>query len=108
MLVRPIDSLADPAKAPRIVSAFAEHAGQTVRCDERSRSAEATRLLPQQREQPVPSCRPRPAPHLPRRCSAAHREEDDLGRSDEFFERHITHVGEWGGLRILAVITYHE
>src|SRR4051794_23657303 len=47
-----------------------------------------------QREQPAPTHGPRPLPHFPSMVAFPNREEDDLGSSDDVFERHIADLAE--------------
>jgi hypothetical protein len=52
-------------------------------------AATCARASSNDREQPAPPQRRRPAPHLPSMRAAAERKKDDLGSTDDVLERHI-------------------
>src|ERR1700682_5585249 len=87
------------------------YAGRTDRIRELSRR-HAPCGSSNDREQPAPAQRRRPAPHLPGMPAVADREEDDFGLADQVLERHIADPAAGGRdpavERIVTVIAHHE
>src|SRR5215813_3977363 len=68
----------------------------------------ATRRSSDDREQPVPPHRPRPAPERPAALALMDREENDLGAADDVLERHEADLRGAAVLRVVAVVAHHE
>src|SRR5258708_30223744 len=65
--------------------------------------------LSDDREQPVPTRRPQPAPDLPDILALKHREEDDLRATNDVLKRHIADLTQDAAIRgIVAVVAHHE